>query len=257
MRCTPNTTWSPADTRNRMAAWNTPPRTMVTRCWVIRPGRTRRPPHRLATPGGGRAPSTRTPVAGPRAEPPAARGRSDLPAVDPVDELRANRLHRLPGRHDLDRLDRDEVVPVLVGRDALIEVAHLDVILAPAPRARQRLHLDAGQRLRHLLLRRPLARGSVRLLDRGLVGLGTEVRVVALVRRVLVVLGLVLADELLEQRATLRIVEVHRVVTEEQAFGREVLLEGIVHAAGRREHALHALEEPDGRGLLHDDRRVP
>src|SRR5262245_31077880 len=86
----------------------------------------------------------------------------ELPGADPVEELRARRLHRLLGGDHLDRIDRDEVVGVLVGRDALVEVAHLDVILAPGSPAGQGLDLDALQGLDHLRLGRPLTRTRVR-----------------------------------------------------------------------------------------------
>src|SRR6185436_13277157 len=73
----------------------------------------------------------------------------------------------------------------------------------------------------------------------------------------LVVLGLVLAAELLEQRAALGILEVHRVVAEQQPLGGELLLERVVHAARGGEHALHGLEETHRGGLLHDDGASP
>src|SRR5262245_6638643 len=57
--------------------------------------------------------------------------RSDLPAVDPLDELGAGGLHGRLGRHDFDGVDGHEVVAVLVGGDALVEVAHLHVVRAP------------------------------------------------------------------------------------------------------------------------------
>src|SRR5262249_901956 len=156
--CTPKTTCSPAATRKRMAAWKRPPIRMPTRFAVTATGR-----------------------AG-----------SDLPGVDPLDELGARRLHRGLRRHDLDRVDRDEVVGVLGGRDAWLEVAHLDVVLPPRPLARERVPLDAFERLRHVGLGRPLPGGGVGLLDRRLVGLDVEIGVVALVGWVLAVLGLVL-----------------------------------------------------------------
>src|SRR5262245_2087777 len=49
--------------------------------------------------------------------------RSDLPAVDPVEELGARRLHGLLGGDHLDGVDGHEVVAVLVGGDALIGAA--------------------------------------------------------------------------------------------------------------------------------------
>src|SRR5262249_27022467 len=142
---TPKTTCSPAATRNRMLAWKTPLARTLTTRAV----------------------------------------RLDLPAADPVEQLCPGRLHRLLRRHDLDRADGDEVVAVLVRGDALIEVAHLDVVLAPASPARERFDLDPLERLDHLRLLGPAPGGTGRLLDRSLVGLGVEERVVALVRRVL------------------------------------------------------------------------
>src|SRR5215510_1095682 len=108
-----------------MAAWKTPLITTLIRFAVITPSR------RAA--------------------------RSDLPAGDPLHELRARRLHRLLGRDDFDRVDRDEVVVVLVGGDALVEVTHLDVVLPPRPPAGQRLDLEAFEGFHHLRLGRPLA----------------------------------------------------------------------------------------------------
>src|SRR5262252_2835702 len=88
---------------------------------------------------------------------------------------------------------KNAYVRVLVRRDALVEVAHLDVVLAPAAFAGERFDLEALERLHDLRLFRPLLSGPGRLLDRDLVRLGIEEGVVALVRRVLVVLRLVLA----------------------------------------------------------------
>src|SRR5256884_5462768 len=211
-----------------MLAWNTPLITTPTTCCII---------------DGGPRPAPRTAL--------------DLPGVDPVEELRARGLHRHLRRDDLDGADGGEVVGVPVGRDPLVEGAHLDVVLSPAPPARERLDLDALERPGDGRLLGPLPALRRGLLDGGLVGLGAEIGVVALVRRVLAVPGFVLADELLEERTALRVVEVHRVVAEQEPFRRELLFERVVDAARRREDALHRLEEADRRGLLHDDRRVP
>src|SRR3989442_7848869 len=53
---------------------------------------------------------------------------SRLPAVDPLVEARAGGLLDLPGGHHLDGVDRDEVVLVPVGAEALEEAALHDVV---------------------------------------------------------------------------------------------------------------------------------
>src|SRR5438132_11493008 len=112
-----------------MLAWNTPLSTTLTTCAVMM-CETGSPVR-----GAGRG-SLRRPVASGRffGAPTSA---LDLPGVDPVEQLRAGGLHRHLRRDDLDRVDRDEVVGVLVRRDPLVEIAHLDVVLAPAPPARE------------------------------------------------------------------------------------------------------------------------
>src|ERR671918_98919 len=124
----------------RMEAWKTPP--ITTLMTSVTGGRG------SLVPAGGHNVLER------RRREPDGPACSDLPAGDPLEELRARRLHRLPGRHDLEGIDGDEVVAVLVRGDALIEVAHLHVVLAPAPLPGERLHLDALQGLHHVRLRR-------------------------------------------------------------------------------------------------------
>src|SRR5260370_36874191 len=58
---------------------------------------------------------------------------SDLPGVDPLDELRARRLHRDLGGADLDGVDVHEVDAVLSGGDALLVVSHLYVVREHRP----------------------------------------------------------------------------------------------------------------------------
>src|SRR5215470_9327254 len=166
-----------------MAAWNTPPMRILTRFAVTTRTRARSAPHPALSPEG--RGSCAVPL------PPRGRGqgegevpaRSDLPAVDPLEELGARGLHGRLGRHDLDGVDGDEVVAVLVGGDALVEVAHLHVVRAPRARAGERLRLQAFESLGHLRLGWPLFGLPVDLLAGDLVGLGVEVRVIALVGR--------------------------------------------------------------------------
>src|SRR5260370_7852919 len=101
---------------------------------------------------------------------------SDLPGVDPLDELRARRLHRDLGGDDLDGVDGHEVVAVLVGGDALVEVAHLDVVRAPRALPGERLHLDALEGSHDPPLGRPLPPRSVAPPPGGLSRLHIHVR---------------------------------------------------------------------------------
>src|SRR5438132_7631499 len=136
-----------------MLAWNTPLSTTLTTCAVMMceagspvrgagRGSLRRPvasgrlfgAARVDRPGALRGSVVDE---GCRGLPSAPRTALDLPGVDPVEQLRAGGLHRHLRRDDLDRVDRDEVVGVLVRRDPLVEIAHLDVVLAPAPPARE------------------------------------------------------------------------------------------------------------------------
>src|SRR5215467_2484069 len=107
--------------------------------------------------------------------------RSDLPAVDPLEELGARGLHRYLRRHDLDGM----------GGDALVEVTHLHVVGTPRARAGERLCLETLERLGHLRLGRPLLGLAIDLLAGDLVRLRVEIRVIALVGGILVVLRLV------------------------------------------------------------------
>src|SRR4029453_14496269 len=133
--CTPKTSCSPAATRNSTAAWKTTPSTMLRPRW-IRAG--------LA---------------------------SHLPRVDPVVEAHTGGLLDLLGAHGLQRVDRDEVVLVLVRGEALEERRLHDVVLAVAPRAGERLDLDPLEGLDHLIDAGPLAAGRLgRPLDPRLVG---------------------------------------------------------------------------------------
>src|SRR2546430_4431654 len=52
---------------------------------------------------------------------------------------------------------------------------------------------------------------------------------------------------LLEERTPFRIVEVHRVVAEQEPLRRELFLERVVDAAGGGEHALHRLDRKSTR----------
>src|SRR2546425_9893986 len=156
----PKTSCSPAAARKSTAAWNTPPSTMLTLCWIRGPESSR------------------------------------LPAVDPLVEARAGGLLDLPGGHHLDGVDRDEVVLVPVGAEALEEAALHDVVGPVAALARQRLDLDALERLDDLVGGRPLAaRGPGGLLHRRPVGRQCEVGVVRFVVRPLLEPLLVPADE--------------------------------------------------------------
>src|SRR5215469_3819231 len=175
-----------------MAAWNTPPMRILTRFAVTTRTRARSAPHPALSPEG-RGGSCAVPL--PRGGRGQGEGevpaRSDLPAVDPLDELGARGLHRYLRRHDLDGIDGDEVVAILVGGDALVEVTHLHVVGTPRARAGERLCLEAFERLGHLRLGRPLLGLPIDLLGGDLVRLRVEIRVIALVGGILVVLRLV------------------------------------------------------------------
>src|SRR5712691_4075647 len=158
-----------------MAAWKTPPRTIATLCSI----RSARP--------------------------------SYLPAVDPVVEADAGGLLDLARRHHADGIDRHEVVPVLVGGEALEEARLHDVVATIAPRPGERLHLDALERLDDLPGRWPPAADRPRgALHRRLVGDDREVGMVGFVIRPLLECLVLPADELAEERARVRRVEVHR-----------------------------------------------
>src|SRR4051812_8920435 len=108
MRCTPNTSWSPAATRKRTEAWNTPP---------IR--------------------TSKKEVNGS-----VARSQLDVRGFDPLPEVDAGRLLQLIRIHLRHVGDGGEVVPVLVRREALVEGLLRDVVLAHLGRVAERFHLQ-------------------------------------------------------------------------------------------------------------------
>src|SRR5262245_53610208 len=102
----------------------------------------------------------------PRREAP-SRSDLELRSLDPVPEVGARRLRQIGPVHGLKRAERDEIVFVVVGREALHERLLGDVILAPRAPAAETLHRQAGDGVDHVILARPAAAlGSRSFLNR-------------------------------------------------------------------------------------------
>src|SRR5918993_1839008 len=153
MRCTPNTSCSPAATRNRTEAWKTPP---------IR--------------------TSKNEVKGGR------RSELDVRRLDPLPEIAPLGLLQLIGVHLRDVADGREVEAVLVRGHALVERLLGDVVLPHVARAAERLDLDAFHGVDDVVLRRPGVLRLVGGLDAGAIYLHREVGAVRFPVRVVLVL---------------------------------------------------------------------
>src|SRR5690348_3928918 len=88
----------------------------------------------------------------------------ELRLLDPGPKVAAGRFLQLVGEQHLDLAQGREIVLVLVRRQPLVEGLLGDVVLAHRALAADRFDLDAGQRVDHLLLGRPLAAARARRL---------------------------------------------------------------------------------------------
>ena len=160
------------------------------------------------------------------------------------------------GVEGVDRSERREIVFVIVGGRPLVKHLLGNLVLAEAALAAEAFDLKAGHCFGDLLLGRPFATRFLRGLDAGLVGGKREIRPVRFpVRRFLVTVHVIL-DEGLLQRRGLRVVEIQRVMSEDDAFRREFLLELVDLPSGRRQHQLDAFEQPCRMALLHEHRQI-
>src|SRR5437016_2774078 len=174
----------------------------------------------------------------------APKPRSDLElrSLDPVPEIRAGRLLQIARIHGLAAAEGDEVVLVVVRGQALHEGLFGDVILAPGSLAAEAFDRKPRHGLDHVVLRGPAAvLGFGRVLHRRLVRGDREIGAVGFPFGIILVGPLVPSHELLGQRRPIRVVEIERVVAEQDALGRELLLHQRVLPSRGREHELAVL----------------
>src|SRR5262249_56048418 len=86
---------------------------------------------------------------------PASRLDLELRSLDPVPEVGARRLLQIGRVHGLERAERDEIVFVVVRREALHERLLGDVIFAPGAPAAETFHRQAGHCIDYVILARP------------------------------------------------------------------------------------------------------
>src|SRR4029434_7066380 len=85
----------------------------------------------------------------------------ELGCLDPLPEIRPRRLLQFGGIPALERPERDEVVFVVVGCEALHECLVGDMVLAPGALAAEALDRQADQRVDDMILRWPVCALSV------------------------------------------------------------------------------------------------
>ncbi len=181
----------------------------------------------------------------------------ELGGLDPLPEVRSARLLQVGRIHRLEAAERHEIVLVVVGGEALHEGLVGDVVLAPAALAAEALDLQPFDGTDDIVLARPGAALSLGgLLHRGLVGGDGEVGAIGLPVGIVLMRGLVPGHEFIGQGRGIGIGEIERVVPEQHALRRELLLHQGVLPAGRREHELRALGELGGVRLFHEHRQV-
>src|SRR5262249_3921899 len=137
--CTPKTSCNPAATKNRTAAWKTPPTRMFAKATIYALHRSSQN------------------LAQSRCEPAGSRSDLELRSLDPVPEVGSRRLLQIGGVHGLKRAERDEVVFVVMRREALHEGLLGDVILAPGAFAAETFHRQADHGVNDVILGRPTA----------------------------------------------------------------------------------------------------
>src|SRR2546426_5619652 len=128
----------------------------------------------------------------------------ELGGLDPLPEIRPRRLLQFGGVSALERPERDEVVLVVVGGEALYEGLVGDMVLAPGALAAEALDRQADQRVDDVVLRRPVAALRVhRLLHRRLIGGDSKIGAVSFPLWIVLVAVLVPGDEFPRQRRRL------------------------------------------------------